>query len=255
MKSNKRTFGIIGNPIDHSFSPQYFTEKFKKEEIFDAEYLRFPLSDISSIREWIFSMPTLQGFNVTHPYKQAILPKIDIISPAAAEIGAVNCIRIERNNNTTTLYGYNTDHIGFTQTLKTLKITQSIQALILGSGGAAQAIIYSLKQQNIKHKIVSRNPDKGDFTYNEITSETLKNYPLIIQTTPLGMEPYTNSFPKIPYEYINHKNILIDLIYNPTQTIFLQKGAKNGAKICNGMPMLISQAEANWKIWNNQNLF
>lgn len=251
MLQNKRRFGLIGYPLGHSFSPTYFEKKFRREKIEDAEYLLFPLSEITQIRNFIKQNPTLQGFNITHPYKKEILPFLDDIDDEAARVGAVNCVLIQRTGSQTLLKGYNTDVIGFAQTLAQLHLDTPTAALILGTGGAAQAVTAALKKLGCAITFVSRNKKNDTLTYESLTSEIISQHLLIINTTPLGMYPNNNSFPIINYEELTQYHTLIDLIYNPEETIFLKKGKAKGARTYNGMNMLISQAEASWKIWNN----
>lgn len=250
MVQNKRKFGLVGYPLDHSFSPTYFEKKFRREKIEDAEYLLFPLSDITQIRNFVKQNPNLQGFNVTHPYKKEILPFLDEIDSEAARVGAVNCVLIQRTETQTMLKGYNTDVIGFAQTLAQLHLDTPTAALILGTGGAAQAVAAALKKSGYTITWVSRSKKHNTLTYESLTTEIIRQHPLIINTTPLGMYPNINRFPSINYNALTQNHTLIDLIYNPEETQFLKKGKAKGAQICNGMPMLISQAEASWKIWN-----
>lgn len=251
MLQNKRRFGLIGYPLDHSFSPTYFEKKFRRENIEDAEYLLFPLSDITQIRHFVKQNPTLQGFNITHPYKKEILPFLDDIDDEAARVSAVNCVLVQRIGTKNLLKGYNTDVIGFAQTLAQLHLDTPTAALILGTGGAAQAVATALKKSGCSITFVSRSKKSNTLTYESLTSEIIRQHPLIINTTPLGMFPNNNNFPHIDYENLTQNHTLIDLIYNPEETLFLKKGKAKGAQICNGMTMLISQAEASWKIWNN----
>jgi shikimate dehydrogenase len=249
-----KTFGLIGKSLSHSLSQQFFTEKFAQNGITDAEYQLCSLENIEEAKT-LLKHPTLFGFNVTIPYKTEIIPFLDELAPIAQEIGAVNCV-VKQNNK---WVGYNTDVIGFEKILqeiekhesKTLTLLRSYaltvsKALVLGSGGASKAVCYVLKQRNIHFKIVSRNKTEETITYNELTDTLIQQSSLIINTTPLGMFPNTEEMPPIPYASICSNHILIDLIYNPEETLFLKEGRKQGALTINGMPMFIAQAEASY---------
>ncbi|MDP3441239.1 MAG: shikimate dehydrogenase [Ignavibacteria bacterium] len=244
-------YGLIGKPLSHSFSKKYFTEKFDNEGI-SAKYELFPLETIEELPELIRLNPDLKGLNVTIPYKQSVNPYLSEIDKVARIIGAVNTIKIKRKNGKPYLIGYNTDAIGFEQTLKSiLKKEKHPKALILGTGGSANAVRYVLRKHGIFFRSVSRTGLKSEqITYPMITKSTMCFYKLIINTTPLGMYPNISEAPDIMYDTINMNHILIDLIYNPEETLFLQRGKQYGAKTVNGMQMLMSQAEASWKIWN-----
>lgn len=236
-------YGLIGYPLSHSFSPAYFNNKFATENI-DARYDAYAIPSVEDLKTLLKEHPQLKGLNVTIPYKEQVLPLLDEIDVAAREIGAVNCIKIEGGK----LIGYNTDHIGFAESLKPLLQPQHTHALILGTGGAAKAVIYALKQLGIKHKIVSRTG--GDMQYADVDEGIMDKYRLIINTTPLGMYPAIDTAPEIPYQFIDSSHLLYDLVYNPEETLFLKKGKQQGATIKNGYEMLILQAEASWQIWN-----
>ena len=243
-----RTFGLIGKSLTHSFSQEYFTEKFQQQNIKNAEYRLFSLAKIEEIKD-LLKYPTLLGFNVTIPYKTTIIPYLDELDVVAQEVGAVNCV-VKENNK---WIGYNTDVIGFERLLQECRdaINRVSTALILGSGGAAKAVCYVLKQKNIPFQIVSRKKTNHTITYKEATklitnhyALTTNHYPLIINTTPLGMFPNVNEKPPLPYPALTHNHILIDLIYNPEETLFLKKGKKRGALTINGLEMFREQAEA-----------
>jgi shikimate dehydrogenase len=234
-----KTFGLVGKSLTHSFSKQYFTEKFTQERVFDAEYQLFSLQNIEEIKE-LLKHPTLLGFNVTIPYKNAIIPFLDELDSVVQEIGAVNCV-IKQNGR---WVGYNTDVIGFEETIKKLEVrSQKIEGrnsvLILGSGGAAKAVCYVLKQRKIPYLIVSRKKTEETITYDELTGEIINHYTLIINTTPLGMFPHINEKPPIPYSALHREHILIDLIYNPEKTLFLKEGKLRGAFTINGLTMFL----------------
>jgi shikimate dehydrogenase len=244
-----RLFGLIGYPLSHSFSKKYFSEKFKKEGISGCQYELFPLETIDQFPELIRDQPELSGLNVTIPYKQLVIPFLDEMDEAAASVGAVNTIAINQGK----LKGYNTDIYGFELSLRHLLASAEQfpeKALVLGTGGAAQAVNYVLKKLNIDFKTVSRRADKGNFTYNDIGDKIIGEHLLIINTTPLGMSPNINNLPLIPYPSIGPEHFLFDLVYNPAVTAFLQKGKIAGAAISNGLEMLHLQAEKAWDIWN-----
>ena len=236
-----RTFGLIGKSLEHSFSSQYFNEKFFKEGITDTQYLNFELKDISEFTELI-KTHKLSGLNITIPYKESIIPFLDELNEEAKEMGAVNTIQF-RNGKT---IGHNTDHIGFTNSIKPL-LEDRNKAIILGDGGAAKAIKYALKKLNIEYKTINRNTS---FDYLDITKQITGYYTIIINTTPVGSYPNINNFPKIPYEYLNQNYLLFDLIYNPNETKFLAYGKAKNAQTKNGLEMLQLQAEESWNIWN-----
>ncbi|MEM8906541.1 MAG: shikimate dehydrogenase, partial [Bacteroidota bacterium] len=239
-------YGLIGYPLSHSFSKQYFTQKFAKEEIANHHYELFPLADLADLRDLIQRFPNLRGLNVTIPYKERVIAFLDEIDPAAEEIGAVNTIRIERGR----LKGYNTDVYGFQESLVPLLGPQMPSgALILGTGGAAKAVAYVLTQLNIPYLKVSRS-DKGDLTYAQMDAQQLARYPLLVNTTPLGMSPQIDRCPDLPYTALSPANVLYDLVYNPEKTLFLERGAERSCQTKNGLEMLYLQAEKAWEIWN-----
>lgn len=240
----ENSYGLIGRNISYSFSKRYFSEKFEKEDI-SAEYLNFDLPEISSFPDLLQDRPQLKGVNVTIPYKEEIIPFLDELHPVAERIGAVNTIKIEENKIT----GYNTDYFGFKESLVPLLEKQHKKALILGTGGASKAVIYTLNSLGIEFKMVSRNPSEGQFSYNQLNEKIISEFFLIINCTPLGTYPETNFAPQIPYKFLSKKHLLYDLVYNPPQSLFLQKGEEMGAKTCNGQKMLILQAEKAWEIW------
>jgi shikimate dehydrogenase len=242
--------GLIGYPLSHSFSQGYFTDKFKNEGIEGYQYLNFEIENIDRIRDVILNNPDLIGLNVTIPYKESIKPYLHGLSADAEKIGAVNTIVIDHLSDEAILTGHNTDHIGFSKTLELILEKNPSGAMILGTGGASKAVEYSLNKRNIPHCYISRNPTADAHSYNEIDRELLDAFPVIINTTPLGMYPDIDNKPDIPYDLLNQDNYLIDLIYNPEKTLFLKLGEKAGAKIINGLPMLIAQAEAAWELWH-----
>lgn len=242
-----RLFGLIGYPLSHSFSKKFFTNKFEKEGITDCRYELFPLTTMDALQPLLQKNPELEGLNVTIPYKQQVLPFLDE-SHLPQGLDACNCINIIGGK----LAGYNTDVTGFELSLSPHLRTWHQKALVLGSGGAAAAVVYVLQKLGIDYTIVSRKK-QGDATmaYSAVTKATLAGHQLIINTTPLGMEPETNTCPAIPYRYITEKHLLYDLVYNPAKTLFLQKGEERGATTRNGEEMLLLQAEESWRIWNS----
>lgn len=229
--------------MGHSFSKAYFTEKFEREGL-DCEYLNFDIDDLSSIRNIITEHPDLKGLNVTVPYKEAIISHLDELDSVANEIKAVNTVKVLPDGR---LKGFNTDIIGLE---KTLSMAMAGSALILGTGGASKAVQYVLTKHYIPFHLVSRNPEKGDFTYKELTPEIVASHPLIINATPVGMALRVNKAPDLPYDAITTQHTLFDLIYNPEETLFLQHGRDKGARTLNGLTMLHAQAEAAWRIWS-----
>jgi len=244
-----KRFGLIGYPLDHSFSKKYFTEKFKAEGLEDHSFELYPLNQIIEFPYLLEQDPALIGLAVTIPYKESVIDYLDQLSPEAQAIGAVNCISFHDHRT----IGYNTDSIGFERSLLPLIDLEKInKALVLGSGGASKAVHFILNKLKIECKIVSRKNDKRFMLYEQINAEILKTFNIIINTTPLGMYPHTELYPFFPYEHLNESHLVYDLIYNPDQTLFLQKARSGGARIKNGYEMLIIQAEENWKIWNTK---
>ncbi len=236
-----KTYGLIGRNLSHSFSYKYFQEKFFKEQLSDCQYLNFEIEDISSLRELVREN-NIKGLNITIPFKEKAIPFLDKLSKDAAEIGAVNTIEIKGEK----LIGHNTDVFGFAQSFIPL-LKERKNALILGNGGASKCVQFVLKKNNVDFIVVSRN---SDFTLAEITEETIQKHSIIINTTPLGMYPKTDRFPHLPYNAINSKHLVYDLVYNPEQSTFLRKAKAKNAEIKNGKQMLYLQAEKSWKIWN-----
>ncbi len=246
-----RTFGLIGYPLTHSFSKKYFLKKFKDEVITDAEYLNFPIRHINEFKEIINSDKNFAGFNVTSPYKQEIIPFLDELDSSAQKINAVNVIKITEKNKRKYLKGYNTDIYGFRESLKKKMNPEIKNALILGTGGAAKAVSCALKNLNVNYKFVSRKEKYHEkfISYKKLNKDIISENLLIVNATPLGIYPRINQKPDIPYSFLSEKHHLFDLIYNPSQTLFLTEGKKRGAKIQNGLEMLHLQAEKAWKIF------
>jgi len=244
-------YGLIGHPLGHSFSKTYFTDKFENESI-DAKYVNFDIESIESVIDVIVSNPELRGFNITLPYKQKIIPYLDEITKEAREIGAVNVVKVIRNGNNIKLKGFNSDVIGFTDSIRPLIRSYHKKALILGTGGASKAIKYSLENIfNIETVMVSRYNRPGTVTYSNIDADAVKEYPVIINCTPIGMYPNIDDYPMLPYDSMDSNNLLYDLIYNPDITSFMKKGKESGAIVKNGLEMLLLQAFASWNMWNN----
>ncbi len=274
------TYGLIGYPLGHSFSRKFFTEKFEKEGI-DAQYLNFEIPSIEEFPEIIKNNPELRGLNVTIPYKQQVMQYLDEISEEAKAIGAVNVVRIERPSPQPSpimgretmrnagnkpnglpikgdmseglrgsLIGYNSDVIGFVESIHPLLKAHHKKALILGTGGASKAIRYGLEEKlGMETLFVSRSAREGMITYEEVTAEVLKEYEVIVNCSPVGMYPHVDECPALPYEAMNENNLLYDLVYNPLETLFMKKGAEQGATVKNGLEMLHLQAIASWKFW------
>lgn len=244
-------YGLIGYPLGHSFSISYFNEKFENEGI-DAVYENFEIPTIENFLEVVETNPELRGLNVTIPYKQKVMSYLDFISPEARAIGAVNVIRIERKGSKTILKGYNSDVIGFTQSIEPLLEAHHKKALILGTGGSSKAIDYGLRSLGVETVFVSRYERPDTIQYEKITPEVVKEYNVIVNCTPCGMYPHTEECPLLPYEAMDNKNLLYDLIYNPDKTLFMRKGARQGATVKNGLEMLLLQAFASWEFWNEE---
>lgn len=246
--------GLIGRTLGHSFSAEYFECKFKKMKI-EGTYDLFPLPSIEEFDVFIKNNFDIKGFNVTIPYKEEIIPFLNTISKEAKEIGAVNVVRVKRETSleTPVLEGFNTDWIGFRDSVLPLLRKDIKKALILGTGGASKAVEYALKHIGLDVDKVSRNPQSDKIlSYNELTDEIIKNHLLIVNTTPLGMYPDNGTFPDIPYQWITKEHICYDLVYNPEITEFMKKCDLQGASVKNGYEMLSRQAEAAWNIWEGE---
>jgi shikimate dehydrogenase len=249
-----RKFGLIGFPLGHSFSKQYFAEKFFRESIHDCSYENFPIENISILPGVIHSEPSLEGLNVTIPYKSAVIPYLTSISPEAEEIGAVNVIKITRKASAFELAGFNSDVPGFTGSIKNYLRPEVKRSLVLGTGGSSRAVCYALKKLGIEVTLVSRAEGHGTISYKDVTRELLDSAHLIVNTTPLGMYPDVDSCPDIDYDLLDFRHILFDLVYNPERTLFLKNGEERGCTVVNGLEMLRLQAEKSWEIWNDPSL-
>lgn len=243
-----RTYGLIGHPLTHTFSKTYFEEKFRNENIRGVHYENFPLQHINEISELLHPEKNLCGFNVTIPYKAAILHFLHEVDEMAAKIGAVNCVKIVNGK----LIGFNTDAYGFEMSIKPFLENKYERALILGTGGAAKAVAYVLTKWNIAVHFATRNPlNDNHISYADLNADVLKFFPLIINCTPLGTFPNVEEHPQLPYSGITPAHFLYDLIYHPAETFFLAQGKKNGAHTMHGQKMLELQAEKSWEIWNS----
>ncbi len=246
-----RLFGLIGYPLGHSFSQKYFNEKFTRESITDAQYELFSIPDISELKNLLSAHPSLCGLNVTIPYKEAVLPFLDELDETASGVGAVNCIRIRDGR----LTGFNTDVHGFEQSLRSSVRDSSIfsgaRALILGTGGASKAVAFVFRQLGVKYLFVSRNTSQvdGQISYAELRRLNWGDYQFVINTTPIGTYPKTEECPDLPFEKISSQHLVFDLVYNPPQTLLLQRSLTQGASVQNGLDMLQLQAEKAWDIW------
>ncbi len=240
-------FGLIGKNIGYSFSKSFFTQKFKKEGLLYS-YENFDIPDLDFLPGIISENPLLKGLNVTIPYKEKIIPFLDSLDKTAAEIGAVNVIKITDNQK---LVGYNTDHYGFQTALSKFFPFHRKTALILGTGGASKAVAFSLRKLNFEYKFVSRSGNKKCIDYSNLDQAAIENHKLIVNCTPLGTFPAITECPPIPYHFLSQTHVLFDLIYNPPKTEFLRRGKQYGAQITNGLNMLELQAERAWQIWES----
>jgi shikimate dehydrogenase len=244
-------YGLIGYPLVHSFSINFFNQKFADEGI-NARYENFELKSIDQLLEVLDLNPNLKGLNVTIPYKEKVIEYLDSITPEAQAIGAVNVIRVTHDGKKVKLKGYNSDVIGFTQSMEPLIDKKCHRkALILGTGGASKAINYGLKSLGLETVFVSRYQRPGTIQYEQITPEVIREYNVVVNCTPIGMYPHTEECPLLPYDAMDQHTILYDLIYNPDETLFMKKGRLRGAETKNGLEMLLLQAFASWEFWND----
>lgn len=244
-------YGLIGYPLAHSFSADYFNAKFIKHGI-EASYINFPIERVDEIKDIVESHKELAGLNVTIPYKEKIIPFLTGLDKKVTEIGAVNVIRVVADGDSRSFYGYNTDAIGFMESIRPLITERMTAALVLGTGGASKAITYGLRQLGLSPLLVSRTPKEGILGYNELDEEIMKSHLVIVNTTPLGTFPDVGSCPPIPYELLSDSHLCYDLVYNPAETLFLKKSKAQGAIVKNGLEMLHLQAEEAWRIWNSR---
>jgi shikimate dehydrogenase len=261
-----KKYGLIGYPLSHSFSKKYFTDKFEKLHITDAQYELYPIAHISDLQDMLNSQPNMCGLNVTVPHKINVMKYLDWVEDNAKAVGAINCVRIisegsvpasfhgegRIRNHDFRLEGYNTDIYGFENSLKPLLTDEMNSALVLGDGGAAKAVKCVLKNLGISMTIVTRTAHENNILFKDLEPRHIKNNLLIINTTPLGTAPNIEEYPGIPYDAITKQHLLFDLVYNPEKTLFLKKGEEKGARIKNGYEMLVLQAEKSWEIWNSE---
>ena len=238
----KKNYGLIGTKLKHSFSKDYFERKFKSLNYKNHSYKNFEINNLNSLRELI-SKNNISGLNVTIPFKEQILNYVDDLDDSAEKIGSINTIKVNKNKIT----GFNTDANGFEKSFKPL-IENRNSAIILGNGGASKAIQYVLTKNKINFKVISRS---GEIKYENLSNLDIINNLILINTTPLGMYPNVHSFPKIPYNLLSEKHLVYDLVYNPKETVFLEKARKQKCKVTNGYQMLLNQADLSWKIWEN----
>ena len=244
----KHRFGLVGKEISYSFSEQYFSKKFEALNLKDHLYQNFDISSSDNFADIIAKAENLKGLNVTIPYKEEVLAYLDEIDDEAKNIGAVNTIKIVGNNK---LKGFNTDVYGFEKSINPFLGKQHKKALILGTGGASKAVNFVLNKLDMEVLFVSRNPKReNEISYTDLTESIISSYTVIVNCTPIGTHPAVDECPNIPYQYITSKHLLYDLIYNPSQTVFLKKGLAKKAQVSNGFKMLELQAEKSWEIWN-----
>ena len=252
-----KIIGLIGFPLEHSFSERYFNERFDDLGYNFIEYRNFPLEEIEELEELLNLVPELCGFNVTSPYKQQIIRYLDEISDEARAINAVNTVIVKHDGEKNKLIGFNTDIYGFEAAIKPLLEPHHTDALILGTGGAAQAVAFVLKKLGLNYSFVSRSKrlEHPTYIYQELTGDIVRSHYVIINSTPLGMYPHVNFYPPFPYKYLTDRHLLFDLIYNPSRTKFLEFGLKYNCKIANGLQMLYKQADESWTIFKKLGCF
>lgn len=241
-------YGLIGYPLGHSFSRRFFNEEFFPEHGIEAEYLNFEIPEAEGLLEVVRTHPLLRGLNCTIPHKQAIIPLLDEISPEACEIGAVNVIRIRDGR----LKGFNSDIIGFMDSLRPLLRPHHRRALVLGSGGASKAVWAGLLRLGLEPTQVSRKAGEGVLSYEMLSPEVMADHTVVVNCSPVGMFPHVDECPAIPYELLSGRHLLYDLVYNPLDTLFMQRGRERGATVKNGLEMLRLQALASWNFWHSE---
>lgn len=249
MLNDEKIYGLIGYPLTHSFSQRYFNQKFEAEGI-NARYLNFELPDIGDLMEVVSEYPNLSGLNVTIPYKEQVIQYLDEMDEDAEKIGAVNVIKFIRAKGELKFKGYNSDIIGFSDSMVPLLNERRTKALVLGTGGASKAVVRGLENLGVTPTLVSRTPRKGVITYSDLTPEIMSDNLIIVNTTPLGMYPHVDECPDIPYDCLTKEHLCYDLLYNPDVTLFMRKASEHGAEVKNGLEMLLLQAFAAWNIWN-----
>ncbi len=246
--SYSKLYGLIGYPLGHSFSQNYFNQKFEAENI-DARYVNFEIPEIEDLHNILARHSNLTGLNVTIPYKQQVIPLLDEMDAEAAAIGAVNVIKFIRRDGRLILKGYNSDIVGFRDSIAPLLTEHHTRALVLGTGGASRAIAYALRSLGIEPQLVSRKPAPGVITYGDLSPEIMETHKVIVNTTPLGMYPHVDECPDIPYNLLTSDHLCYDLLYNPDVTMFMKRSSEAGAEVKNGLEMLLLQAFAAWEIW------
>jgi shikimate dehydrogenase len=245
-------YGLIGFPLKHSLSKDYFNSKFASEGI-DAEYINYEIDSIAELKAIIKNNPELKGLNVTIPYKEQVIPYLDKLGENARQIGAVNVIKIDRKKKKIKLTGFNSDIIGFKQSIEPLLQPHHRRALILGTGGSAKAIFYGLQQLGLPATCVSRQKSSDQvLSYSELSPEVIEAHTVMVNCTPVGMWPEVDNCPAIPYQLLSGKHLLYDLLYNPEETLFMKKGEAQGAVVKNGLEMLLLQAFAGWNFWHEK---
>jgi len=249
--SDRKLFGLFGYPLGHSFSRSFFNKKFADEGL-DAEYLNFEEPSAERFLQVLDEHPQLRGLNVTIPYKQAVIPYLDELSDEAQAIGAVNVVRVGWNDGHRILKGFNSDIIGFMDSIRPLLKPHHTKALVLGTGGASKAICHGLEKLGIEWRYVSRTRREGQFTYSDVTPARIAEYTVIVNCTPLGMSPNIELCPELPYAALSPRHLLYDLVYNPETTQFMRDGRRFGATVKNGLEMLHLQALASWEFWNGK---
>ncbi len=247
-----RKYGLIGYPLGHSFSKKYFTEKLNNEKIADAVYDNYPIEDIAQFEPLYKGDPNLKGLNVTIPYKEQIIPYLDVLSEDARNIGAVNTVCLCTKTGKLVKVGHNTDVPGFRKSLLEQLSAKPQQAIVLGTGGSSKAVVYVLEGMGVEVIRVSSSGKEGAVGYGDLTEKLVRSAKLIVNTTPLGMHPAIEGFPDIPYDALTSDHLLFDLVYNPAVTKFMQIGRNRGASVVNGHDMLVYQAEESWQIWNRK---
>lgn len=248
-----KKFGLIGYPLSHSFSKNFFSEKFEREGVAGHLYDNYPIDDLEKFPE-LLNDQDLIGLNVTIPYKEGIIDYLDEQDDVSREIGAVNTIKIKRSSGKLVVKGFNTDAYGFYQAIKPYLKKHHQSAIILGTGGSSKAVAYVFKQLGIDVMFVSRQPKVKEYlSYLDLCGPVLYNFQIIVNTTPVGMYPNTDQAPDIPYEFVTKNHLLFDLVYNPEKTRFLQQGEAKKAVVVNGLEMLHQQALRAWEIWNSDN--
>lgn len=245
----EKIYGLIGYPLVHSFSKTYFNQKFESENI-NARYVNFEIQEVDELMEVVSENENLCGLNVTIPYKEQVIPYLDDVDEAAREVGAVNVIKFIRGKDGLKLKGYNSDIIGFTDSIKSMLKPYHTAALVLGTGGAAKAVCYSLRKLGLEVQLVSRKKSAETLVYEELTKNDIKAHKVIVNTTPLGMYPNVDTCPDLPYRFLTPQHLCYDLIYNPDETKFLRLSKEAGAEVKNGLEMLLLQAFASYEIWN-----